>query len=157
MPRFMKRRPNPEREQGSAVFLAPVVALIMVYLAGFFVDLGDAMTKANGLDQAVSLSAAAASTKISRSAFYGKGLLVLDPQASQLLHKPGHECQGFGGSRPGKQEIREAPLGGVVELTNPEFQRLSSEQARKLRFQLELREKRRLRHPHSLVQHAPSH
>ncbi len=83
MPRFMKRRPNPEREQGSAVFLAPVVALIMVYLAGFFVDLADAMTKANGLDQAVSLSAAAASTKISRSAFYGKGLLVLDPQASQ--------------------------------------------------------------------------
>ncbi len=83
MPRFMKRRPNPDREQGSAIFLAPLVALIMVYLAGFFVDLGDAMTKANGLDQALSLSAAAASTEISRSAFYGEGLIVLDPQASQ--------------------------------------------------------------------------
>jgi len=79
----MTRLPNHEREQGSAVFLAPLVALIMVYLAGFFVDLGNAMTKANGLDQAVSLSAAAASTKISPSAYYGEGLIVLDPQAAQ--------------------------------------------------------------------------
>ncbi|TAN28110.1 MAG: hypothetical protein EPN30_03435 [Actinomycetota bacterium] len=83
MPRLVKQCLHPDSEQGSAIFLAPLVALIMVYLAGFFVDMGDAVTKADGLDQALSLSAAAASTQISRSAFYGEGLVVLDPPASQ--------------------------------------------------------------------------
>jgi len=56
----------------------------MAYLAGFFVDLGDAITKANGLDQSLSLAAAAGSTQVSETEFYRNGLILLNPSSAQL-------------------------------------------------------------------------
>lgn len=83
MHRILNRASHPKDGQGSAIFLAPLLVLMMVYLTGFFVDLGDGFAKADGLDQALSLSAAAASTQVSASEFYRDGLVVLDPDSSQ--------------------------------------------------------------------------
>ena len=83
MHRFLIRASRPLDSRGSAIFLAPLLLLMMVYLTGFFVDLGDGFSKADGLDQALSLSAAAASTQVSAGKFYRDGLVVLDPVSSQ--------------------------------------------------------------------------
>lgn len=74
---------KPEDDRGSAIFLAPLLIVIMAYLTGFFIDLGDAMTKADGFDQALSLAAAAGSTQVSATEFYRDGLVVLNPSSAQ--------------------------------------------------------------------------
>ena len=77
------RQLKPEDDWGSAIFLAPLLIVIMAYLTGFFVDLGDAMTKADGFDQSLSLAAAAGSTQVSATEFYRHGLMVLNPSTAQ--------------------------------------------------------------------------
>lgn len=68
--------------EGSAIFLAPVLLLMMAYLSAFLVNIGDAITKADGLDQSLSLAAAAASTQVSAQSFYEDGVIVLNPSDS---------------------------------------------------------------------------
>lgn len=79
MPGIMKEN----GETGSAIFAAPVLMLMVVYLTGFFVDLGDAFTKADNLDQALALAAASATTQISQAAFYQSGEVALDASRAQ--------------------------------------------------------------------------
>lgn len=74
---------KPHDDTGSAIFLAPLLIVVMAYLTGFFIDLGDAMTKADGFDQSLSLAAAAGSTQVSASDFYRNGLVVLNQSAAQ--------------------------------------------------------------------------
>lgn len=77
----MKRSAN--NDDGTAILITPVLVLVLLYLVGFFIDLGDAFTKADALDQTVSLAAAAATSQISESSFYQTGAVVLDPSAAQ--------------------------------------------------------------------------
>lgn len=79
MPRFVSQK----EETGSSIFVAPVLMLIIVYLTGFSIDLGDAFTKADNLDQALALSAASATTQISKAAFYQNGVVSLDRSRAQ--------------------------------------------------------------------------
>ena len=63
--------------------MAPLLVLLTVYLLGLFLDLGSAITKADGLDQSLSLAAAAASTQVSATDFYQDGLVVLNSAAAR--------------------------------------------------------------------------
>ncbi len=82
MHRLLTRWTRPLDTDGSAIFLAPLLIVVMAYLTGFFVDLGTGITKADGLDQSLSLAAAAASTQVSASEFYQSGLISLDQASS---------------------------------------------------------------------------
>ena len=50
-----------------------------------FLDLATAISKADGLDQSLSLAAAAASTQVSSRQFYQNGVVRLDPVSSQQV------------------------------------------------------------------------
>lgn len=74
-----------QQERGSAIFIAPMLILLSVYLMGFLLDLGDALTKATDLDQSVEMAAASATTQISRSSFYETGSISLNAADAYLL------------------------------------------------------------------------
>lgn len=75
---------NDSDDDGSALILAPLLLLLIVYMTGFFIDLAYVFAKAGGFDQTLALAAASGSTQISESAFYQKGLLVLDPVSAKI-------------------------------------------------------------------------
>lgn len=83
MRRTLTRWMRPEDTDGSAIFLTPLLIFVMAYLTGFFVDLGTGITKADGLDQSLTLAAAAASTQVSAGEFYQNGLVALNPASSR--------------------------------------------------------------------------
>ena len=83
MHRTIDKPVKPDHDRGSAIFLGPLLVVVIAYLTGFFVDLGDAMTKADGFDQSLSLAAAAGSTQVSATEFYRSGLMVLNPSTAQ--------------------------------------------------------------------------
>ncbi len=85
MRRLLTRWMRPLDTDGSAIFLTPLLIVVMAYLTGFFVDLGTGITKADGLDQSLSLAAAAASTQVSASKFYQSGLVALDQASSTTV------------------------------------------------------------------------
>lgn len=73
------------KEHGSAIFLAPMLILMVVYLMGFLLDLGDALTKASDLDQSVEMAAASATTQVSKSSFYETGSIKLNSSDAYLV------------------------------------------------------------------------
>ena len=73
------------KERGSAIFIAPMLILLTVYLMGFLLDLGDALTKATDLDQSVELAAASATTQISQAGFYDPGSVSLNTSDAYLI------------------------------------------------------------------------